>query len=244
MDVEQITIGICDDIKEDLEILQKLLIKIVQDLEHSIKVECLLFTNGAEMYEESRRRHFHLFFLDIEMPEMNGFELAKKLILECSGCYIIFVSRYESFVFDAQEFTPLWFVRKGKLEKDMRNAVRKYFEKTSSLWCDSRLPGEEIRIRDIKYIESREHYVMLITKDDLVFRKRGSLRALEMELEKHGFIRIHKSYLVNMAYIECIKRKEICLKDQAQTVLDMGKERRKSIIEAVREYKRENYENR
>ena len=62
------------------------------------------------MYKEMGKKHFDLVMLDIEMPGMNGFQLAKRTGTEQGTSYLIFVSAYESFVFDAQTFMPLWFV--------------------------------------------------------------------------------------------------------------------------------------
>ena len=62
---------------------------------------------------------------------MDGFELAAKLCMNQPQVGLVFVSAHESFVFDAMEYSPLWFVRKGYLERDMFRGLRKYLQMTS-----------------------------------------------------------------------------------------------------------------
>lgn len=50
---------------------------------------------------------FHLLFLDIEMFGMSGFELAERICMDRPPISLVFASVYESFVFDAPEYTPL-----------------------------------------------------------------------------------------------------------------------------------------
>ena len=68
------------------------------------------------LYEAAVKERFHLIFLDVEMPNVNGFQLAEKLHLMASDAHIVFVSGYEDFVYDIFEHAPLAFVRKSMLD--------------------------------------------------------------------------------------------------------------------------------
>ena len=61
------------------------------------------------------------------MPEIDGFDLAGQLYLKNPHLKVVFVSNYESIVFDAYEYMPLWFVRKSSLERDMLKSTAKIF---------------------------------------------------------------------------------------------------------------------
>lgn len=67
----------------------------------------------------------------------------------------------------------------------------------------------------------------------------GSLKALEEEWSEYDFLRIHKSYLVNQRYIEKVGGKEVILKDG--TVLEMGRDRKKSVYHAMSQFERKYY---
>lgn len=71
------------------------------------------------MCEDSKNRTFDLVFIDWEMPEVDGFDLAQRLYMENSEIKLAFVSNHENMVFEAYEYTPFWFVRKRCIEKDM-----------------------------------------------------------------------------------------------------------------------------
>ena len=116
-------IGICDDKLDDLKLIETAFRSNAKKVGIPIPIECTLFQDGEEMYKEMETGRFDLALLDIEMPGMNGFQLAKRINMNRRTPCLIFVSAYESFVFDAQTFMPLWFVRKSMLEKDMYKAL-------------------------------------------------------------------------------------------------------------------------
>ena len=233
-------IGICDDSREDLCRIEKAVNAGVSKINIPVTVKSHLYVAGEDMYEASRQESFDLFFLDIEMPELDGFSLAKKI---CSGnpqVCLIFVSAHDSFVFDSQEYMPFWFVRKGMLEKDMLLALKKYFEVTSFKRVHYRIKDgigyRDLFLQDIIYVECQGHMLMIQEAGGKVYKQYGSLKALEEELSGHHFLRIHKSFLVNQKYIEEIGIREVRLLDG--TVLEMGRDRRKALREARLEYER------
>lgn len=241
MEKRECRVGICDDRKEDVARIEAALHKGVEKAGNPIRLNCRLFLNGAELYAAARRESFDLFFLDIEMPEMNGFELAEKLCMACPLTYLVFVSIHESLVFDAPEYSPLWFVRKGNLEWDVFKALRKYLQVTSFTRISYRLKEgfgfREVFIKDILYIEGSGHNLAIKRTDGSCLRKYGSLKSMEEELEGCSFLRIHKSYLVNQEYIREVGKREVYLTDG--TILEMGRDRKNAIREAMSQYDRE-----
>ena len=239
--MEILHIGICDDNKEDLKHIEAVLRKEIGRTGISCEILCCLFLNGNEAYEACIRVHYHMFFLDIEMPDTDGFKLAKKICLSKASPYLFFVSAHESFVFDSMEYMPLRFVRKSMLERDMHLALRKYFEITASKRISYRLKEgighKELLINDVIYIECQGHLLIIQKRDGKVYKQYGSLKAMEEELACYKFIRIHKSYLVNQKYIEEIGRHEVRLVDG--TLLEMGRDRRKFLCEEMAKYERE-----
>ena len=240
---DTLRIGICDDDKEDLWRIEEAVRTSINKINIPVTIESHLFGIGEDMYEANRQESFDLFFLDIEMPELDGFKLARKI---CSGnpqVCLIFVSAHDSFIFDSQEYMPFWFVRKGMLEKDMLLALQKYFEVTVSKRIHYRLKDgrgyRDLFLQDIMYIECQGHMLMLQKADGKVYKQYGSLKALEEKLSGHDFLRIHKSFLVNQKYIDEIGKREVRLLDG--TVLEMGRDRRKALCESRLEYERKRH---
>lgn len=234
-------VGICDDRQEDLKLIETAVRDSAKRIGIPIPIECFLFQDGEKMYEEIGKEYFDLMLLDIEMPGINGFQIAKRIGMGRRTPCLIFVSVHESFVFDAQTFMPLWFVRKSMLEKDMYKALQKYVELTALKKSCYELKGGSVYIRDIVYIECSGHLLTIQIADGKVIKQYGSLRAMEEELSKYNFLRIHKSYLVNQRYIEDVGRQEIRLIDG--TMLEMGRDRRKALLQAIHKYEGENYTN-
>ncbi len=231
----EITAGVCDDELEDLK-------RICQEFARCVRLlgekDPIFHTcqNGQEMLESCQKDKLDLVFLDLEMPGWNGFELAGQLHRLDSSIKIIFVSNHENMVFDSYEYAPLWFVRKSSLERDMPKAVKKYFQMAAKIQIHCRTKEGMydlwVYINEVLYIEGSGHTLFMKLLNKECHQLYGSLKPLEERFSSHGFVRIHKNYLVNAKYVKEIGRRTVFLADG--TELDIGKNRRKKIIELVK----------
>ena len=90
--------AICDDTVEDAEFMEKHIKEYF--MKKSIPYECNVYQSSKALwYEIEDGQAFDLLFLDIEMQELNGFELAAKIQETAPDILIIFVSAYESYVY-------------------------------------------------------------------------------------------------------------------------------------------------
>lgn len=235
----RLKVGICDDEAQDLERMHQTLCHCMEILEEK-EFEVFLFRKAGELLEESRKHAFSLIFLDVMMPEWSGFDLASQLGLGRGETKVVFVSNHESMVFDSYDYSPLWFVRKSKLEKDMLRALQKYEQITARKKISYRIKNGfksyDVRLDELMYIECEGHTMKIQTSDGNTYSVYGSLRPVEMELAKYGFIRIHKNYLVNLRYVKEVSKKNVRLRDGSE--LDMGRARRKEMEEAMSRYER------
>ena len=113
-----IKIAIC----EDEEIYQK----IVEDIINSnFNLDILSFTNAEKLldYVSLNENSIDIFILDIELPEKNGLEAARKIRNFNRDAVIIFLTNYESFVFDSFEVNTFRFIPKARLEKQFIKAM-------------------------------------------------------------------------------------------------------------------------
>ena len=242
MDAEKLEIGICDDSIYDLERIQTVFYQCIEELEYLQKENISLYTysSGTAMNTDSSKRKYAMAFIDWEMPDLNGFDLAERLSRKNPEIKLLFVSNHGDTVFDAYEYTPFWFIRKWNMEKDMKKAMSKYFEMmiTAQLHCKT-VDGfgwQNIYLDKVMYAESNGHTVMIKMYDQTFYLVCKSLQAFEKEWVKYGFVRTHKSYLVNYKYIREIRSKTLCLLDN--TELDISKNRRREIMELVKQQRR------
>lgn len=233
-------IGICDDDLDEHE-------RLIKAIEDSValtgipkKLDIQLFSNGKELVEAEQKERFHLVFLDIVTPLCNGFEIAAKLNVKESRPHIIFVSNYNDKIFDAYEYMPLAFVRKGNLKNDIYCGLQQYFAATVTKMLkykeDDGYSYKEVLLADILYIECNGHELSYFTRAGEKFRVYGSLKSLERELYPYNIIRVHKNYLVNLMYIERTYYNELLLFN-GETI-SMGKIHKKKVDEAIAQYKR------
>lgn len=237
---EKLYFAVCDDDPEALAQICEALRNTLQRLGYQKSCVLRKFTNGTELYEATVKERFHLIFLDIEMPDLDGFKLAEKLYLTASESHLIFVSCHEDFVFDIFEYTPLAFVRKSALKKDLHRAMYQYFRSISCLQLSIRLKDgygdKEIFIKDILYVECEGHHLTYVTIQGLNLETYGTLKAVEDELTRYDFLRVHKSFLVNQKYIESVGKREVLL--VGGRCVDMGKDRKKEVQIAMLQYEK------
>lgn len=239
MSMGNLEIGVCDDSPGDLKRIQAAIYKAAEKLGERESISIHLYKDGISMYEASQSRGFSLVFLDWEMPEMDGFNLAGRLYMNNPDLKVVFVSNYENIVFDAYEYMPLWFVRKSSLERDMLKAMQKYLGITTKIKIRYRMKDgygmKHICLESVVYVECNGHAITVWMKNQTNLQMYGTLKFLENEWKSYGFVRIHKNYLVNVNTIDEVGVKTVRLFNG--TELDMGKNRRKNITEIVNRQK-------
>lgn len=190
--------------------------------------------NGFEAVKAITELHPDLIFLDIQMPKLNGFEVLE-LSERRSG--VIFVTAYDQFALKAFEIHALDYLLKPFSEERFDAALKHALEHLSD-----ELPAgivkktdnesiERVLIREgskvhvipvdkIDYIEAQDDYVQIVA-DGKSYLKQQALSELESQLPEKQFVRIHRSYMVN---IERIGGIELYAKDSRVAVLKNGKQ--------------------
>lgn len=180
------------------------------------------FNNSMDFFNDADKFNFDLVFLDIDMPEMNGFELAENLKLIKPSITIIFISSYENLVFKSFDYNPYRFVRKSQIENDISTAITSFhnnLKKNNNIYhIVTGNSALNVLITDIIYFESLKHeiYVNLTTGKFKLKRERDnekSITSIANILTSKGFIRVHKSFLVNYIHIHSINNDSITLKN-------------------------------
>ena len=238
MNTGNLVIGVCDDSPEDLKRIQTEFCRSAEKPGEK-DISLYLYRDGKSLYNDSQNRDFSLVFLDWEMPGLDGFDLAERLYIKNPTLKVVFVSNYENMVFDAYEYTPLWFVRKSALARDMMKALEKYFNMTAKTQIRYRMKDgfgyRDVHLESIMYAECNKHTIIVYMRDQTSLQTYGTLKSLEEEWTSYGFLRVHKNYLVNVRYIMEVGLRSIRLSDG--TELDMGKNKRKRIVELVKQEK-------
>lgn len=148
-------------------------------------------------------------FLDVEMPRMNGMEVAQALQSLKKIPEIVFATAYSQFAAEAFRYNALDYLLKPYDEEQLAETVKRIEEKfiapieyqkpTGKLAIES--DGEIFYLvpAEILYLFRDERLTKIVTKTK-EFETKTSLKDLESRLQSFPFFRIHKSYLVNLDY--------------------------------------------
>lgn len=189
----------------------------------------------------TRRRDIDLIFLDIEMPEMTGFDIIGSLDFPPN---IIIVSSAEEYALKAFDFNvvdyllkPITYARFCKaIDKTIRYFTRKEAPAISGdeeIFIKNGSSLVKLKIKEIIFIEALENYVTLTTNDNK-YTIHFTMKAIENQLPSGVFIRVHRSYIVNKGMIKTIKENslEITVGNTVATI-PIGKSFRENLLKDI-----------
>lgn len=180
-----------------------------------------------------------LLFLDIEMPILTGFDLLDDLE---NKPQIIFVTGKTKYAFKAFDYHAVDYLRKP-LKKDRFNAAVKKAISMSRLGSDqallededyifvkSNLKKRKIFLNQLKYVEALGDYVKLMMEEGDPIVVLATMKSFEKELPDDRFLRIHKSYIVNLDKVERYNSRNIEIDDEK---IPLSRHKKNSLIEAL-----------
>jgi len=232
-----LTIAVCDDEERVLPELQSKIQEVLETL--CEKAEILLFTSCEAVLKELEQKEVQILFLDIDLPAMTGFELARELNRQQKKTMIVFVTNQDALVYESFSFRPFAFIRKAYFGQEIMPVMKRLLEeyhRVPETFC-FRTGSDEVRvgINQMIYFEAQGNYVRLVTVRE-EYRIRETIGSLEQRLECAGFIRIHKGFLVNQLFIMAVRQNEVLLEDQ--TVLAIGRSNKEMVRKKIMSYLR------
>jgi DNA-binding LytR/AlgR family response regulator len=188
----------------------------------------------------SKRPDIDLIILDIEMPEMDGFDFIGSFN---NPPNIIIVSGAEEYAVKAFDFNvvdyllkPVSYARFCKaVDKTMRYFSRKETPSTGDeeIFIKKGSSLVKLKIKEIIFVEALENYVTLVTRDDK-FTIHFTMKAIENQLPSGVFIRVHRSYIINKSMIQTINESSLDL-NVGGTIknIPVGKSFRDSLLNDI-----------
>lgn len=237
-------VAIMDD---EADFIEKFRPLVEQNLAlHGFEFRIFPFTDGDQFRAAYLEEEFDLIFLDIDMPSLTGIEVASDLRSCNATSTLIFVSAHNHFVFESIRYAPFRFIRKEYVTHEIAEAMREYkklYERRHHT-IKLELEGEgtaSVNTSQTAYFYAVRHSLFLYNskKESLRLAARTyTMEKLEKLLTPHGFIRIHKSYLVNYSAIYQIQTDHILLTEEAsrngRDVLPLSRRRTAQVREQYR----------
>ncbi len=228
---ELLKIAICDDEESALEIVAGAVETCFKNKGMSIILD--KFTSLTQIEQRLADTAYDLLMLDIRLSNQDGISFAAKLRETGKDIPIIFVSSAEERVFDTFAVKPFGFIRKSHFFDDIVSVLDSFIDtvsknRTSSIVIKYNGRLVNIEVRHIMYIESfgREQTVHF-SKDGKTMTVISSMQKFEDDLKPFGFMRTHKSYLVNYKFIRLIDTDDVVLTDG--TRIPIGRTIKKTI---------------
>lgn len=217
--VDAINIAVCDDEKVQVELLANYVKNWAK--KHGIRVIIEIF-HSAESFDFSWsvNKKYHILLLDIQMPGLNGVELAKKIRREDELINIIFITAISDYIHEGYDVSAINYlikpVREEKLYECLDRAAQRIHREEKVILID--VDGETIRIKqnDIIYIEAFSHTIDIHTVTGK-YTTRKNIGVIEKELDANCFVRCHRSYITGLKHIKTIGKTDLEL-DNGQVV--------------------------
>lgn len=234
-----IRFGICDD---DFEFAEKFKDDILdycdKKFEGRYEIECVCYNNAQDAIDNFRKDSIDVYFLDIEFGDVSGMDIARRLEKLSTDFGCVYVTNYEHYASKAFVCRPLGFIRKMYIEDDIGMVIASVFEylerdKRLFIFMDN-LREIPARLGNVQYIQMYGHNMMLALIDK-EFRIRDQLSRVEDLLCEQGFIKINRSCIVNLKFIEDVRDTDIIMMNQK--VLHTSAERRRDIFIKWQHYK-------
>lgn len=188
----------------------------------------------------TERQDIDLVLLDIQMPEMDGFDFIGSLDFPPN---IIIISSAEEYAVQAFDFNVVDYILKpvsyGRFCKAIDKTIRYFSHKEAANTGDEEIfikKGSslvKLKLKDIIYIEALENYVTLTTGDDR-FTIHFTMKAIENQLPSGIFIRVHRSYIINKSMIQAIKENSLDLMvGDTMKSIPVGKSFRDALLDDI-----------
>lgn len=172
--------------------------------------------NAIEAMEVLEKEEVDLIFLDIQMPNLNGMEFSRMIKNDVK---IVFTSAFEKYAIEGYKVNAVDYLLKPfdydeflgatlKVSAQIKNEVETVNDGFILVKADYKV--QQIALRDIVYIEGIKDYIKIHrTGDQKVIMSLMSMKAVEEKLLARFFLRVHRSFIVNLNQIKTIEKSRI-----------------------------------
>lgn len=207
-------VAICDDIKNDLYLAESLFRNYCKKAMLEVNID--LYGSSSELMPCVIKGAYDLYILDIYMDTVNGMELARKIRQEDDSCEIIFVTISPDFALDGFGVYAIGYLIKPLTEEKLQNLLNRY---SRQFLCSARYITIKHSRNNIRLLRKSIIYAEIYGKQTLIYTSNGvyhtwtSLDELERKLDGEPFLRCHRSYIINMQYVDCVQKADFVLED-------------------------------
>ena len=232
-------IAICEDEKVVLDFESSLVSKWAEGRGLALELDSYISAEQF-LFESEDKAPYDVLIFDIQMKNMNGMELAKKLRARGADAVIIFITGVPDYAIEGYEVGAVRYILKPVKEEVLKSLL-------DSVWAEQKKKSEDffvlgqgadlekISFEKIIYIEARGHYVYL-KGSDFEREWKAGFTETAAAFEGKGFFCLRRGLLVNLAHVQRITRTDCILDDGEKLPVARGvyKELNEAFIEFFR----------
>ncbi|WP_279001488.1 LytR/AlgR family response regulator transcription factor [Thomasclavelia cocleata] len=226
-------VAIIDDETEILEIIYNKIKHIFNNEGITPIFTCLNNPQQLEM-----NKYYDILFLDIDMPSIDGINLAQTYLQKHNNTIIIFITNKYDLVFNAFSVHPYDFIKKEDLDvgliQPIKHLISKLNKENKIISIRDKNNIININCKDIVYCESYGHKCYIHTINNTIETTKYKLSNIESIINSPDFYMINQSYLVHWKYVTQIENKNVIIKNK--TNLLISKRRLKESLASYQKY--------
>lgn len=218
-----VRIAICDD---EYEIIPQ----IKKAAGHFFKTNCIdyyiqSYTSSDNLqYDLQDGLYYDLFFLDIEMPEIDGMALAKEIFVTIPAAKVIFITSHLEYAITAYEYSVFRYIPKTMIEEKLTMALEDFYklyrlERSEFYMVEIKNHVEQIPYRNILYILKDGKYAVFYLQSGRTQNIRKTLSQIFTEISQEYFYFADRGCIVNLANVMGIDEKGILFQNQQHVTI-------------------------
>ena len=203
-----IQIVLCEDQIQHQKTIEKFLKEILG--ENNIEYNLKMYKSGEELLN-NYPKNVDIFILDIQMEKINGMDVARKIReVDKNKPEIIFTTSLVEYIQEGYEVRAYRYLLKPIKYEDLKKHILSCIDevinkKDKFILIKNKNETYKINIEEITYIEIQRKDMSIHTESK-VYETKMTMDRIEKELKNYNFYRCHKSFLVNIDYVENIKQ--------------------------------------
>lgn len=231
-----IKIAILDDEEEIRYKIGEYVRQFFGEKKGEVKLQVDLFADSAA-FLDTYKSEYDIIFLDIQMPQINGMTLAKKIRTLDAKVILVFITQMPQYAVEGYEVEALGYMLKPINYFDfcltMNRVLQRLKKKRAEvLLLKSEMGWWKIPTDNIFYVEVLGHYLIFHTKEEQI-KIRGTIEEIAGRLKKFGYALVHRSYLVNLQYVERLTNNAVIVGGES---VPLAASKRKGLLQELSDY--------